>query len=339
MSITVLAIGDPHFQVNNVTETEELISKINLVVEDLQPTFVVILGDLLHTHEKIHVTPFNLATKLITSLSKKVQVFLLIGNHDLINNQQFLTNKHAFNAFKKIDNVVVCDKVVVKIINDKKYVFCPYVPPKRFQEALDTVYVKGQEWADAECIFAHQEFFGCRFNPIMTSTEGDEWPSEYPLVISGHIHDEQWLQDNIYYTGSSMQHAFGESSKKTIAHLTFSENEKCILKKINLEMRKKKIVYITIDNAKTFIPPENTLIKLVVKGFPEEIKLFRTSKEYKHLQQLGIAISFQFNETDKPEIERVEKKSVLTILKELVKNENKHVQKALKDMLKGHAVP
>ncbi len=33
----------------------------------------------------------------------------------------------------------------------------------------------------------------------------------FPLVISGHIHSEQRPQKNIFYPGSVIQHAFGES--------------------------------------------------------------------------------------------------------------------------------
>jgi len=328
--VTCLAVGDPHFQVNNVHDAEELILKLNKLVEQLQPTFVVILGDLLHTHEKIHVTPFNLATRLITSLSRKVHLFLIIGNHDYQNNQQFLTDKHAFNSFKKIKNITVCDHVILRTINHMKFVFCPYTPPERFEEALNTIEDTGQRWDDARCIFAHQEFYGCRFNPVMTSTEGDIWPEAYPLVVSGHIHNEQRLQPNIYYTGSSMQHAFGETANKTIALFTFTE-KKFDLQKINLEMRKKKIIYLDVDEADQFKPKENVYVKLVLQGKPEEFKVFRRGATYKKLQKLGIAISFSPKENT---IEKttIHKRNLFDILEELIENDNKYVHRAFKEL-------
>ena len=323
MTVTCLAIGDPHFQINNVNETEELIAKVNVLAEQLCPTFIVILGDLLHTHEKIHTTPFNLANKFITSLAKKAPVYLIIGNHDYISNQQFLTSNHPFNAFKKVRNVTVCDRVIVRDIEEYKFVFCPYVPPERFEEALDTA---EETWTDATCVFAHQEFYGCRFNPVMTSTEGDIWPDNYPLVVSGHIHNEQWLQDNIYYTGSSMQHAFGETANKTIAFITFPFK----LNKIDLEMRRKKIVYSDIDNVDDLKLQKNTSTKLVIQGSPEDFKVFRKSERYKELQKKGVVISF----TPKVAVsnKKTEKKNVLDILQELVKEENKYVKKAFQKL-------
>ena len=330
--VTCLAVGDPHFQVNNVPDAEDLIKKVNALVEQLQPTFVVILGDLLHTHERIHVTPFNLATRFVTSLARKVQVYLIIGNHDLQNNQQFLTSNHAFNSLKKIENVTVCDRVVLRKMNGMKFVFCPYVPPERFEEALATLEEKGRRWDDASCIFAHQEFFGCRFNPVMTSTDGDIWPEDYPLVVSGHIHNEQRLQSNIYYTGSSMQHAFGETANKTIALLTFEKDKPFQLQRIDLEMRKKKIVYLDVERADTFKPEPNTYIKLVLKGRPEQFKVFRRGQTYKDLQKMGLAISFAPQQDIVQADRTVQKKNVLEILEDMIKNDDDYVKAAFQEL-------
>jgi len=539
MSVKCLAIGDPHFMTSNVTESKDLIKKVNLLTDQLNPDFVVLLGDLLHTHEKIHVTPLTLATQFITDLSKKTHVYLIIGNHDYClggnveikmwdgsikfardikqddeilgddfthrlvkstvcgnsnmytikqynettdefvseytasinhtlvlylqknicywdknkneydyywveknklcniksaskqyinnlmkttpfgpyflnitvkefllleprvsnklrgyrrncniqvpvhfyhlrnphfftellklkitnsneteyfgwelygneknfllgdntvthncNNQQFLTDAHAFNAFKNVANVTVCDKPIVSIIKEHKFVYCPYVPPKRFEEALDTLGDIGERWDDATCIFAHQEFYGSSFNPVANSTEGDNWPNDYPLVVSGHIHNEQKLQSNIYYPGSSMQHAFGESSNKIVALLTFNKGEKFKLQRIDLEMRKKKIVYINITNIDKFKPEPNVNTKLVVKGTAEQFKVFRKSQVYKDLQKLGIAISFAPIENKVYNGEKNEKKNIIVILKELIKNENERVQNAFAELIK-----
>lgn len=331
---TCLAIGDPHFQVSNVLDAKELINKCEMLVNQLKPTFVVILGDILHTHEKIHVTPFNLATDLITRMSKLTHTFVLIGNHDYCNNSQFLTSRHPFNSFKDIANVTVCDRVVSCMIGNEKYIFTPYVPPERLEEALDTLSDVGQTWTDARCIFAHQEFFGCRFNPVMTSTDGDIWPEDFPLVISGHIHDAQRLQSNIYYTGSSMQHAFGESHDKTIAYVTFRGSEFSI-KKIDLELRKKKIKYMNVEDADQFKLETNTLVKLVLKGRPEQFKVFRRGQIYKQLQEQGIAISFSPHsvEPDTQERKKPEKRAVLDILKGMIEKEDEYVHKAYSELV------
>lgn len=333
MSTKCIAIGDPHFQVSTIPQAQILINKIHCLVDNLQNDldFIVILGDLLHTHEKIHVSPFKLATEFIVSLAEKLPVYLIIGNHDYCNNQQFLTENHAFNSFKKIPNVTICDKVIIDTIKGHKFGFCPYTPPEQFEKALNTV----NDWKDCVCIFAHQEFYGCRFNPTMTSIDGDVWDNENPLVISGHIHDSQWLQDNIYYVGSSMQHAFGESADKTIAYIKFKKSGDFKLKKIDLELQKKRIIYKDIKDLQDYVPPneENTAIKLVIKGNSQEFKVFRKSLNYKRLISSNIKISFMPISTPTPELElTTNKKSVIEILTEMISNESEHVKLALKEV-------
>jgi len=332
-----IAIGDPHFQVNNVAETIEFIKKIKLLVKQLSPDFVVVLGDLLHTHEKIHTVPFNLATKFLISLSKVVKVYLLIGNHDYCNNQQFLTENHPFNSFKKINNIVICDKVICDTIDGCKFVFTPYVPPDRFEEALTTLEETGETWIDANCIFAHQEFYGCRFNPTTCSTNGDIWPEEYPMVISGHIHDQQWLQKNIYYVGSSMQHSYGESGNKTIVMLEFPKFK---LIKIDLEMRKKRIIYVKIEDIKKInVDEKRTSTKLVITGTPEQIKTFRKTGEYKNLSRNdNIMISFLPKSNEKQcniihgDTINNTKKSIFEIMETLVDKNNKYLMDAFEEL-------
>ena len=333
-TINALVIGDPHFMVTNIEEVEELVKKILLIVEHNNYDFVVVLGDILHTHEKIHVTPFKMAIRFLRLLSKKVHTFLIIGNHDYINNQQFLTDNHAFNSLKKWDNMTVCDKVRIKQIKGHKFVFCPYVPPDRFIEALDTLIQKGKNWDDATCIFAHQEFYGCLLNPVMKSEQGDTWPEDYPLVISGHIHQEQRLQSNIYYPGSCMQHSFGEHGTKTIAHVTFNSPTDFKINKIDLEMKHKKIIYLDIDKVDDFFPKPNEIIKLVLRGTSQQFKLFRRCNKYKELIKRNVRIVFVPSKIlSDDDTQTVRKQNVLDILKDLIKEDDEYVQEGFQQLV------
>jgi len=74
-SIKVLTIGDPHFKVGNIVETDEMVDKLIKIVEHIKPKFIVVLGDILHTHEKIHVVPLMRAEKLIRLLSEQAPTY------------------------------------------------------------------------------------------------------------------------------------------------------------------------------------------------------------------------------------------------------------------------
>ena len=191
---TFLCIGDPHFKVENMVEVDEFILKLLPVIESIKPKYIVVLGDLLHTHERLHTIALNKAYDFIKSLQKLCKkVFVLVGNHDYIQNQQFLTQNHWMNGMKEWENVFIIDNVFVFNADLKEnYIFCPYVPPGKFQEALETC---GFDYTKADAIFAHQEFFGCKMGAIV-SVDGDKWNESYPLVISGHIHSKQKIQQN-----------------------------------------------------------------------------------------------------------------------------------------------
>ena len=251
---TVLFIGDPHFMVTNIPEVEIFIERITKLATDKKPDLIIIAGDLLHTHERLHTLPLNKAYEFVDKMRKITKTYVLVGNHDYIQNQQFLTENHWMNGMKEWSDTVIVDSVITEIINNVVFTFVPYVPPGRFQEALETI--SSSSWKKSDCIFAHQEFFGCKMGAIV-SVEGDKWPLDYPEIISGHIHSKQKPQNNIYYSGSAMQHAFGESTKNIIAYLKFEPNQKGYkLDEIDLNLPRKKIVYMDVENIDDYELPK-----------------------------------------------------------------------------------
>lgn len=207
------------------------------------------------------------------------------------NNQQYLTANHWLNGLKEWENTVVVDKVVSETIDDSLFLFVPYVPPGRFEEALNTL--ENCNWKDARCIFAHQEFFGCKMGAII-SVEGDKWSLENPNIVSGHIHSNQTPQKNVYYPGSMLQHAFGESSKNIIAYLTYGEKNDYDLEEINLKLPRKKIVYMDVETATDYkVPDTEDKLKITISGVYDQFKAFKKTKKYKKLVSDGIKVVFK----------------------------------------------
>lgn len=306
----ILFIGDPHFQITNIPEVDLFIEKITVYAQEHKPQLICIAGDVLHTHEKIHTTVLNKAYTLVNNLRIHSPVYILVGNHDYINNRQYLTDSHWMCGMKDWEGVTVVDKVIKLVLDDYTFVFVPYVPPGRFIEALDTI----EGWQNAECIFAHQEFCGCKMGPI-TSIEGDKWPLNYPHVVSGHIHSKQQPQDNIYYPGSSLQVAFGESENNIVAMLTFTDTAYPYdLNEVDLGLPKKKIVYMKLDDIDTYKPPTDNpeCVKITLKGDFNEFKTLKKSKKYKSLVDSGIKVVFKANPVKNPTVKINTEKSTGT---------------------------
>ena len=301
--VKVIAIGDQHFKCDNMEDVNIFIEKIEKLVIEKQPDFIVLLGDLLHTHEKIHCSPLNKAYEFIDKMRKVSHTYVLVGNHDMENNQIFLEEKHWLNGMKDWKNVTVVDRVITSNVKGLDFVFLPYVFPGRFEEALNTI---GNKWITSDCIFAHQEFYGCKMG-CFNSEDGDKWLEIYPDVISGHIHLNQKLQNNIYYPGSAMQNAFGESNKNIIPYLIFEKNSKYLLEEIDLGLPRKYIVYIdSVDKIEEIKEPsENDKVKISISGSMDEFKSFKKTKKYKELTDKNVKIIF--NHTRKEVTEKNER--------------------------------
>lgn len=312
-----VAIGDTHFRVDNIPMIDLFISKINENLRDIKPDLIILLGDILHDHERLHTRALNKAYELINILRKTAPLYILVGNHDMCNNQQFLTDQHWMNGLKEWENVTIVDKVCQLIMLDNNFLFCPYVYPGRFIEALETL---NSEWKEADLIFAHQEFKGCRMGSIV-SEEGDSWDCQNPIVVSGHIHSKQSPQDNILYPGSSMQVAFGESETNII--LLIHIDEEIEFEEVDLEMPRKRIIYITSEEFDSFTLPKNDDdIKLTIKGNYEDFKALKKTKKYRQFCADGIKIVYRHSKINKINKVQNDVGDFFKILHSLIKSEN-----------------
>lgn len=347
-NIKVLFIGDPHFKIKNVEYIPLFTSRILNIVNSNKLDFIVVAGDLLDNHDRIDVEPLNLALDFVDALRRKSSTFVLVGNHDYKNNQQFLSDHHWMNALKQWDNVTIVDNITefCPTESNAKFLFVPYVPPGKFIEAIETK-ISIKNLNNFKGVFAHQEFYGCKMGPIESKC-GDKWDETWPIVVSGHIHDKQWSQQNIYYPGSAMQHAFGQSSENTVSLLTWSSTPKASCdppkvlsstkddimtfdyEEIDLKMPKLIIKYININDIIKPLKFKNKKFrkyKIVLQGNQEEFKSFKKSLRYKELLEEGFKISFKFKsavfqELFTDDVLTESKKNFIDVLQEKIKSEN-----------------
>jgi len=216
----------------------------------------------------------------------------------------------------------VVDDVLEATIGGYKFIFAPYVPPSTFETALrrlkssNSVSNENQQetpqkenpkekldehsikniLSSTTAIFCHQEFYGAKMGMI-ESKAGDVWPEDYPLVISGHVHDYDRLQSNLIYVGTPMQHAFGDKEDKTISIYTFSD-DKWEEDRVDIGLKKRVIVYLTPEKIHTYEPPEDKLVKIVIKGDEAEIKAIGKLEKIKELRKAGINVVLKVTKSE-----------------------------------------
>ena len=303
-----IVLGDPHFKHDAfyLSRVEEMGAKFIEFCRKEQPDFIVNLGDTLHDHDKIDMVAQCKAVQFMRALKDIAPLYVLIGNHDRINNSEFLTDVSPFNAMKDWPNTFVVDD---RVITRGPFFFVPYVPPGRFQEALDLSGIKKEEYL---CGFAHQEFKGCKMGAVI-SEHGDTWSG--PPVISGHIHDQETLPF-VKYVGTPINHSHGEHGLKTVSKFILTPlkekeekeerggkaEEWCCHQGYHFYEERVKLISndlktIKID-ARAFLKHEvqgdPRYFRFVITGSDKDVNLVKRSDKYHDLDKLGCRLHFPF---------------------------------------------
>jgi DNA repair exonuclease SbcCD nuclease subunit len=293
--MSYLFIGDPHIKSDNGEAIDILLLELERICSTKRYDAIIIGGDVMHYHERLFTPALNKALTFIDRLRKIAFTYVLVGNHDAINNSIFLTDAHWMNALKSWANV----KIVDNVVEEEDILLCPYVPPSRLVEAFETACV---DWREKKVIFVHQEIKGCKMGAIV-STDGDEWESDWPVLISGHIHDHQRIGENVYYPGTPLQHAFGDSDTRVVCDISINDindNKRTpIITFVPLNVPTKRIVKASIDSIKNAISnkKESETIKIKLDATPEEFGAFKKTAEYSNMIEKGIKIQLSKSDT------------------------------------------
>ena len=301
MSLSCLAIGDPHFKTQNLRYARQMTEKVWSIARSRKPSFIVILGDVLHTNEKINAFAQKDATEFIGDLSREFQVYLLIGNHDRPDNDHYLTDVHPFIGLKYAGTSLdVIDKGLIETIDGRKFVFLPYVPDGRFDDAIRSLDLDPDNLSDVTMLFAHQTFKGAKMGHKIAGTEPgkpvDVWPLTRPPVISGHIHDFAKLQPNLIYTGTPLQHAFGDRDDKTVSFITFNETG-FEHERIDLKLPTRRTFRLKPSEVADFTPPivdDPSLVKIIITGTQGENRALIKSGFTESWSSSGYLVGFKY---------------------------------------------
>ena len=303
----ILAIGDLHFRVDNLQPSEQLLQQVESWLKHHTVNFIVILGDVLHSHEKVFTFAMNMAVKFIRMCATYAVTYVMVGNHDATSNTFYCGDNHWMNVLRELPYVVVVDKPTY--LTNTKVMCCPYVSNGRFVEALNEF--AGEGWNTSPLIFAHQLLDGAKMGGIV-STGVEKWPLDYPMVISGHLHERQQPQGNLYYTGSSQQTTFAEQDDKSIVVVSVANEATASteggtstsggsgavkIREIFLTLQQRKTVYMSVAEVQHFNfanISSTSEVKVVIKDDDAAIKAFKKSLKYKQMEQLPQVKAVQF---------------------------------------------
>ena len=302
--VRVLAIGDPHFKKGNTRETSLMGPAIIKLAQQLQPDFIVNLGDTQELFDNIHPRPLTESVEWMAELVKIAPLYVLIGNHDIQNNKDYFSKYHPYAALKYWPQTTVVDQCLSITVKGQKFILCPYVYEGLFSQALlacdlprDQALIKRKAPVDVEqltkqlsgvsAIFAHQEFLGAQMGPYL-STAGDVWPENYPYIVSGHMHEHHFPQANIHYTGTPIQHEFGSNTDKGVTLFTFHSWQQREYVRYPLPVPLKKILHLSYSQVPNYqLPATDCHYKIVISGTASELAVTMKHANVKAWRRLG----------------------------------------------------
>lgn len=200
-----LIVGDPHVQPSNIKESETLFSWILDLANTHEVQYLVLLGDLFHTHNVIRLEVLEFWRLMIPRLTSAVNVIAMVGNHDMSGDHNSKT--HALSVFRDLVGFTVVEEPTVI----EGMVFAPYIHDH------DELIQKCNALSDqATTAWVHNTPDGSTFENGMYAPGGFNLSAlNFKLVIGGHIHlkqefDKMWLPGTArWLTASDANHEKG----------------------------------------------------------------------------------------------------------------------------------
>lgn len=285
----IMFIGDLHIKTSNAKQIAIAQNDImrELTLSGKKFLFIVIMGDTLDNHEKIDMECLNRAADLFEMImTTGIPLFVLIGNHDRANNKVYMTNRHPFRGFNGRSGIAIIERCYVHSVNARligidsdglmNFCFVPFIPDGRYMEALRDCNINPM---DMTMFLSHSEFKGCKINKV-SKNECDTWPLEYPLNISGHIHNEEVVQENLIYIGTPFQHTYSEDCDKGIFVMNLLTGD-YKLEKIKLNIPKKIVLKVHYTQLEALKPDPNYDIRLEIHGPTQYVRYLMTRPDLK----------------------------------------------------------
>lgn len=321
----LLLVGDPHLKKYQQHEYRPMVEQLIEQVKRISPDAVAFMGDLLDAHDNIDLVAQCDALKMIFEVSQtlKIKTIVLVGNHDRINNSDFLSHYSSLYGLTHTPNVFLIDQpTIIQLTVDIHIGVVPYLPTGRFKEALTNDL---ENWQRVRLLLTHQEWRGSIYNGQQSETgdEGDEWINDQQQLIpiyNGHIHDYGRPRKHIVNIGTPRQIAFGENEDKALMLLSISSNMKLsvIEERIPLKLPKRRIIKLEVEEAEKWQPDKEHFYKLEVSGTAAQIETFVKSEYWRNLKTKGVKLKRTYQREVVPTRVYIDRRTYRTRLEEFI---------------------
>ena len=238
---------------------------------------LVIAGDFFDNRQHIDINVMNIGSQIMYKLSKEVEVFILVGNHDIYKkNDTDITSLKLFDMFDNVNVVYNVSQILLK--GGKKITLVPWVGDHKEETNLLAKH------KNDDFIIMHTDITGLSFDNGREIIDGVNISVvETGKIYSGHIHKRQ-ENDKVVYLGSPYQLRRSDiGNNKGVYSIKFVEKGKEYSTRQDfvaneyspkfLRIRISDILNLPIGNIKQIV--ENNYVDIVIKK--------------KHMNEINIA--------------------------------------------------
>lgn len=238
---------------------------------------LVIAGDFFDNRQHIDINVMNIGSQIMYKLSKEVEVFVIVGNHDIYKKKDTdITSLRLFDMFDNVNVVYNVSQILLK--GDKKMTLVPWVGDHKAETNLLAKH------KNDDFIIMHTDIAGLNFDNGREIIDGANISVvETGKIYSGHIHKRQ-ENDKVVYLGSPYQLRRSDiGNNKGVYSIKFVEKggsyttrQEFVANEYSpkfLRIRISDILNLPIGNIKEIV--ENNYVDIIIKK--------------KHMNEINIA--------------------------------------------------
>ena len=204
----IILISDIHLGIRNASE--EWIENItdyfdNFFIPKLieyskqKNTAIIIAGDFFDNRKNLDISIMNVGMSILEKLSSIVEIFMIIGNHDIYKKKD--TGINSLAVFKYFKNVNIIDELsILEVKNSKKFLLVSWVGDPAEETNILLKHKKDSDFA-----ILHSDIAGFKYDngrPIVKGVNSTIYDSG--KIYSGHIHKHE-ESGNVTYIGCPYQ--------------------------------------------------------------------------------------------------------------------------------------
>lgn len=200
---------------------EFLIPLVENVKSDGHNPCLVICGDFFDNRVSLRIDIINRAIDIVKELSKHIDVYIFVGNHDT-----YRTDTNSVNSIKllKMDNVFIIEEPTILNLSaiGMRLEMIPWIQDK-------TVLTKTIKDSDADVLLVHADLNGAKYpngNKVTDGAETRGFKGQH--IFSGHIHLRQELK-KITYIGSPYEIDRSDMGNTKGVYMLTKQGDECIV--------------------------------------------------------------------------------------------------------------